>query len=56
MEPFFVGPPPVLKMFPTLKPSIVRDIEAVTSSVTHVSSGLLQSNKALFKETVAAGA
>jgi hypothetical protein len=42
-------------MFSTLEPSIVKDIEAVTSTVTHVSSGLLQSNKALFKETGAVG-
>ncbi len=55
-EPFFVGPPPALKLFTTLEPSIVKNIEALTGSVTHVSSGLLQSNKALFKETGAAGA
>jgi hypothetical protein len=48
---FFVGPHPALKMFSTLEPAIVKDIEDVTSTVTHVSSGLLQSNKALFKET-----
>jgi hypothetical protein len=31
--------------------SIVKDIEALISPVTHVSAGLLQSNKALLKET-----
>jgi hypothetical protein len=55
-EPFFVGPPPALKLFSTLEPSIDRDIETMTGAVTHVSSGLLQSNKARFKETGAAGA
>jgi hypothetical protein len=55
-EPFHVGPPPALKLFNTLDPKIVESIEALTGSVTHVSSGLLQSNKALFKETGAAGA
>ena len=55
-EPFFVGPPPALKLFSTLEPSIVKSIEELTGSVTHVSSGLLQSNKALFKETGAVGA
>jgi hypothetical protein len=54
-DPFFVGPPPALKMFLTLEPAIVKDIEAITSIVTHVSVGLLQSNKALFKETGAVG-
>jgi hypothetical protein len=34
-------------MFSTLD----KDIEALISLVTHVSAGLLQSNKALFKET-----
>jgi hypothetical protein len=48
-EPFFIGPPPVLKLFSTLEPSIVKDIETMAGAVTHVSSGLLQSNKALFK-------
>jgi hypothetical protein len=55
-EPFFLGPSPALKLFSTLEPSIVRDIETMTGAVTHVSSGLLQSNKALFKEIGAAGA
>jgi hypothetical protein len=54
-DPFFVGPTPALKMFSTLEPSIVKDIEAVTSTETHVSAGLLQSNKALFKKTGAVG-
>jgi hypothetical protein len=54
-DPFFVGPPPALKMFSTLEPAIVKDIEAVTSTVTHVSAGLLQSNNAMFKETGAVG-
>ena len=55
-EPFYIGPPPALKLFNKLDPKIVESIEALTGSVTHVSSGLLQSNKALFKETGAAGA
>jgi hypothetical protein len=55
-EPFFIGPPPALKLFTTLKPSIVRDIETMAGIVTHVSSGLLQSNKALFTQTGAVGA
>jgi hypothetical protein len=55
-EPFFIGPPPALKLFSTLEPRIVRDIKTMTSFVTHVSSGLLQSNKALFKATGALGA
>jgi hypothetical protein len=54
-DPFFVGPPPALKMFSTLEPSIVKDIEAVTSTLTHVSAGLLLSNKSLFKETSVVG-
>jgi hypothetical protein len=54
-DPFFVGPPPALKIFPTLEPAIEKDIEAVTSTVTHVSAGLLQSNKALYKETGVVG-
>ena len=29
-EPFFVGPPPALKMFSTLEPSIVKSIEELT--------------------------
>ena len=55
-ELFYIGSPPALKLFNTLDPNIVESIEALTGSVTHVSSGLLQSNKALFKETGAAGA
>ncbi len=54
-EPFFVGPPPALKLFSTLEPSIVKSIEELTGSVTHVSSGLLQRNKALFTKTGADG-
>ena len=38
-------------MFSTLEPSIVKDMESLTSPVTHVSTGLLQSNKALSRET-----
>jgi hypothetical protein len=38
-------------MFSTLEPSIVKDIEALISPVTYVSAGLLQRNKAMFKET-----
>jgi hypothetical protein len=54
-EGLFVGSPPVLKMFSTLEPSIVKDIETLISPVTHVSACLLQSNKSLFKETGAVG-
>jgi hypothetical protein len=55
-ETFFVGPPPDLKLFSTLEPSIVRDIETMAGIVTHVSSGLLYSNKSLFTQTGAIGA
>ncbi len=55
-EPIFVGLPPALKLFSTLELSIVKSIEELTGSVTHMTSGLLQSNKALFKETGAVSA
>jgi hypothetical protein len=50
-EEFSVENTPALQMFSTQEPSIVKDIETLTSPVTHVSTGLLQSNKALFRET-----
>ena len=51
----YLGAPPSIQMFSTLEPSVLSDIENLTSVVTNVSSGLLQSNKSLFKETGAKG-